>query len=137
GSTHKIYEPSSGSEGQFFPSVATSPRPQRTFSNVLVAALVAIIALAPLVPWTIRNWNVFHRFQPLAPRYANEEDEFVPMGFNRWVKTWIVDYASVEEIYWAVPGSPIDPTKLPSRAFDTSEQRFETAALIDDYNESL
>ncbi len=44
------------------------------------------------------------RFQPLAPRYANEEDEFVPTGFNRWVKTWMADYASVEEIYWPVPG---------------------------------
>ena len=137
GSPHKIREPSSGPEGQFFPSFTTSPGPQRTFRNVLAAALVAIIALAPLVPWTIRNWNVFHRFQPLAPRYANEEDEFVPMGFNRWVKTWIVDYASVEEIYWAVPGSSIDPTKLPSRAFDTPPQRIEILALINDYNESL
>jgi len=40
-------------------------------------------------------------------------------GFNRWVKTWILDYASVEEIYWNVPGDKIDPDKLPSRAFDS------------------
>ena len=69
------------------------------------AVIVAVIALLPLAPWAWRNWQVFHRFQPLAPRYANEEDEFVPMGFNHWTKTWIADYASVEEIYWAVPGS--------------------------------
>ena len=104
---------------------------------LLGGALIAIIAVAPLVPWTIRNWNAFGRFQPLAPRYANEEDEFVPMGFNRWVKTWIADYASVEEIYWSEPGSPIDSTKLPSRAFDTPQQQSETVALIADYNQVL
>ena len=42
------------------------------------------------------------------------------MGFNHWTKTWIADYASVEEIYWAVPGSELDAGKLPSRAFDDS-----------------
>ena len=101
------------------------------------ATLVIVIAIAPLVPWAIRNWNVFHRLQPLAPRYANEEDEFVPMGFNRWVKTWIADYASTEEIYWAVPGSEIDSAKLPSRTFDSPRQETETAALIEDYDQVL
>jgi len=101
------------------------------------AILIGVIAIAPLVPWTIRNWRVFHQFQPLAPRYANEENEFVPMGFNRWVKTWIADYVSVEEIYWQEPGSPIDPNQLPSRAFDSPKQKAETIALIDDYNKVL
>lgn len=105
--------------------------------NVLAATLVTVIVIAPLVPWTIRNWNVFHRLQPLAPRYANEEDEFVPMGFNRWVKTWIADYASTEEVYWSVPGSEIDSAKLPSRAFDSPRQRTETTALVKDYNHEL
>ena len=99
--------------------------------------LVAVIAVVPLVPWTLRNWRVFHRFQPLAPRYANEEGEFVPMGFNRWVKTWITDYVSVEEIYWQVPGNVIDAGKLPSRAFDNREQQRQTLALIEDYNQIL
>lgn len=104
---------------------------------VKVAVLVAFITIAPLLPWTLRNWQVFHHFQPLAPRYANEENEFVPMGFNHWTKTWIVDYVSVEEIYWPVPGDAIDPAKLPARAFDTSQQRAETTLLIDDYNKVL
>jgi len=101
------------------------------------ALLVALVSSLPLVPWALRNWQVFHRFQPLAPRYANEENEFVPMGFNRWVKTWIADYTSVEEIYWAVPGSAIDAGKLPSRAFDNPQQQTATAQLIDDYNNLL
>lgn len=113
------------------------PRGSELWRNFQTATLVTVIAIAPLVPWTIRNWNVFHRLEPLAPRYANEEDEFVPMGFNRWVKTWIADYASTEEIYWAVPGSEIDNTKLPSRAFDSPKQQTETAALINDYNQEL
>lgn len=99
--------------------------------------LVSAVCVVPLVPWTVRNWRVFHRFQPLAPRYANEEAEFVPMGFNHWVKTWIAGYASVEEIYWAVPGNPIEVEKLPSRALDSPAQRDETAHLIDDYNQLL
>jgi 4-amino-4-deoxy-L-arabinose transferase-like glycosyltransferase len=99
--------------------------------------LLAVISVIPLAPWAVRNWRVFHRFQPLAPRYANEEDEFVPMGFNRWVKTWIADYTSVEEVYWPVPGSALDVTKLPRRAFDTPKQYDQTAALIDEYNDLL
>jgi Dolichyl-phosphate-mannose-protein mannosyltransferase len=137
GSTHDIVDSGRSPEGQSSAMLTTISPAQMIFRTALAPALVAIIALGTLVPWTIRNWNVFHRFQPLAPRYANEEDEFVPMGFNRWVKTWIADYASVEEIYWVVPGGPIDPTKLPSRAFDRPQQRTETVALINDYNESL
>jgi 4-amino-4-deoxy-L-arabinose transferase-like glycosyltransferase len=104
-------------------------------ADMLVAGIiVVVIALAPLAPWTIRNFRTLHRFQPLAPRYANETDELVPRGFNRWVKTWIADYASVEEIYWNVPGDKIDPEKLPSRAIDDPAQRDETLAVIADYN---
>lgn len=112
-------------------------RGRSVLRNFQAAILVTVIAVAPLVPWAMRNWNVFHRLQPLAPRYANEEDEFVPMGFNRWVKTWIADYASTEEVYWSVPGSEIDATKLPSRAFDSPRQQTETTALINDYNQEL
>jgi len=96
-----------------------------------------VTSVLPLAPWAVRNWYVFHRFQPLAPRYANEEDEFVPMGFNRWVKTWIADYTSVEEIYWVVPGNEVDAGKLPARTFDTPQQLKETDQLISDYNSVL
>jgi hypothetical protein len=59
------------------------------------------------------------------------------MGFNRWVKTWIVDYASVEEIYWAVPGNTVEAEKLPARAFDSPEQREQTMQLLEDYDDAL
>jgi hypothetical protein len=75
-----------------------------------------------------------HRFQPLAPRYANDSDERVIPGFNRWTKTWIADYTSVQEIYWKLPDDSIDVTRLPQRAFDSAEQRQETEQLFADYN---
>ncbi|HEY1800728.1 MAG TPA: glycosyltransferase family 39 protein [Terriglobales bacterium] len=117
-----------------------SPK-QSTFSTpaaVLRAGLIiAIISLAPLIPWTLRNWTTFYTFQPLAPRYANEQDEFAPLGFNRWVKTWMVEYASVEEVYWNVPGAKIDLNQLPGRAFDSPSQRLQTEQVVDAYNAAL
>lgn len=101
---------------------------------IFAAVLVAVGATAPLIPWTIRNFHTFHRFEPLAPRYANDADEPVMTGFNRWVKTWMADYVSVEEIYWSAPGGDIDVTRLPRRAFDSTEQREQTAAILADYN---
>jgi 4-amino-4-deoxy-L-arabinose transferase-like glycosyltransferase len=105
----------------------------------LVAALIVCsVSAAPLVPWTVRNWKVFHVVQPLAPRYANAPTEYVASGFNRWTKTWMAEYVSVEDVYWKVstetPGESIDPAKLPSRAFDSAQEREWTAELIAELN---
>jgi hypothetical protein len=78
--------------------------------------------------------HTFHRFEPLAPRYATDSDELVLNGFNRWVKTWMADYVSVQEIYWPVPGAEIDITRLPRRALDSPQQQKRTSELITDYN---
>ena len=88
-----------------------------------------------MLPWTLRNLHTFHRFEPLAPRYANDSDEPEMPGFNRWTKTWMADYVSVQEIYWNVPGDAIDVKNLPSRAFDSEQQRRDTDALFAGYNE--
>ncbi len=122
--------------------LATSLKPcphtkRQFFRSVPVAGIIVVVfALAPRAPWTIRNFRTLHHFQPLAPRYANDANELVPRGFNRWVKTWIVDYVSVEEIYWNVPGDKIDPQKLPSRAMENPAERDATLAVIAHYNES-
>ncbi|HTA23476.1 MAG TPA: glycosyltransferase family 39 protein [Terriglobales bacterium] len=104
---------------------------------IKAGAIVAVAALTPLIPWIVRNLSTFHEFQPLAPRYANQREDFVPRGFNRWVKTWMANYASVEEIYWAVPGSPVDVDNLPARAFDSDDQLDQTQQLFGDYNKVL
>jgi 4-amino-4-deoxy-L-arabinose transferase-like glycosyltransferase len=100
----------------------------------LAGVLLAVGAVVPLIPWTIRNQHTLHRFQPLAPRYANDSDEVPMPGFNRWVKTWIAEYVSVEEIYWNVPGEEIDVARLPRRAFDSPLQRQQTTDIFTDYN---
>jgi 4-amino-4-deoxy-L-arabinose transferase-like glycosyltransferase len=111
-----------------------NPAP-RLFQIVRSGIILAVGAIAPLVPWTLRNLHTLHRVQPLAPRYANDSDELVMTGFNRWTKTWIADSASVQEIYWNVPGESIDIARLPRRAFDSAEQLQETRQLFDDYNQ--
>jgi len=103
-------------------------------SIFLACVLLTIGAFAPLIPWTIRNLHTMHHFEPLAPRYANDVDENVMAGFNRWTKTWMAEYTSVDEIYWKVPGDTLDIHNLPARAFDSPEQRRETEQLFADYN---
>lgn len=100
-----------------------------------MALVCVFLALAPFVMWTWRNWSVFHVFQPLAPRYANDPDERTYPGWERWYGTWSLDFVSTYQIYWSVPGGPFDVSELPSRAFDSSAQRAETAELAREYED--
>jgi 4-amino-4-deoxy-L-arabinose transferase-like glycosyltransferase len=116
----------------------TSPKRKQ----FLVAALIVVtVSLAPLVPWTVRNWNVFHVFQALAPRYANAPTEYVANGFNRWIKTWIAEYVSVEDVFWKVstetPGETIDLNSMPARAFDSAAERERTLQVLMEFNNTL
>lgn len=108
--------------------------PRDRHAIFLAGVMLGIGAVSPLIPWTIRNLHTMHRFQPLAPRYANDSDEPLMPGFNRWVKTWMAEYVSVEDIYWNVPGEEIDFSKLPNRAFDSPGQREQTRQLFAEYN---
>ncbi len=99
-----------------------------------MATVCCVLALAPFAIWTVRNWRVFHVFEPLAPRLATDPGESSNPGWERWVKSWCLDYISTYEIYWNVPGDELDVSQLPSRAFDSPAQYAETAALAADYN---
>jgi hypothetical protein len=111
--------------------------PLRAALPVLAAALCAVL---PLAPWTLRNWHTFHVFQPLAPRFANDPGELAPVGFARWYRTWAIDFASTEEVYWNLNGARIELADVPPRAFDlgspstSAELRKQTAALLANYN---
>jgi len=94
-----------------------------------------LLALAPFAVWTARNWRVFHVFEPLAPRYANEPGESTYPGFQRWVKSWCLDFVSTYDIYWNMPDGPLDVLELPSRAYDSPGAYDETVRLAADYNQ--
>jgi hypothetical protein len=102
-----------------------------------MAAVCVLLALLPFAGWAWRNWQVFHVFEPLAPRLATDPGEDTHPGWERWVKSWCLDFVSTYDIYWNVPQGQLDLAKLPSRAFDSPAQYTETAALAADYNRGL
>ncbi|MGA3068661.1 MAG: glycosyltransferase family 39 protein [Terracidiphilus sp.] len=99
-----------------------------------MAVVCVLLALMPFAAWTWRNWRVFHVVEPLAPRLATDPDEDPHPGWERWVKSWCLDFVSTFDIYWNVPDGLLEVSKLPGRAFDSPEQYAETAALAEDYN---
>jgi hypothetical protein len=101
---------------------------------VRMAVVCVLLALTPFAVWTARNWRVFHVIEPLAPRLATDPDESTNPGWERWVKSWCLDFVSTYEIYWNVPGDKLDVSELPTRTFDTPAEYSETAALAEDYN---
>ena len=102
---------------------------------ILITAVCALLALAPFAAWTLRNWRVFHVIEPLAPRYATDPGEDVFPGWQRWIKTWCLDFTCTYYVYWEVPGDPLVLRRLPPRAFDSPAQYAETAAIASVYND--
>jgi 4-amino-4-deoxy-L-arabinose transferase-like glycosyltransferase len=105
---------------------------RRSWGPVAVASLLVVL---PLSIWTARNWRVFRVIQPLAPRYANDPGETVPYGFQRWFRTWAVDYTATVDVYWNYDAAPVRVEDLPARAFDDAEQNEKTVALLGRYNQ--
>jgi hypothetical protein len=105
----------------------------RAWRYVLSAGLVSVV---PFAFWTARNLHTFHVFEPLAPRYATDPAEFTVPGFQRWMKTWAVDFTSTSDIYWNVDSAPLDVNLLPARAFDSLAEREQTADIFATYNEN-
>ncbi|MGO9936616.1 MAG: glycosyltransferase family 39 protein [Terracidiphilus sp.] len=111
-----------------------SNSPTQTSRPIRMVLVCALLALAPFAAWTGRNWHVFHVFQPLAPRSATDPGDPLTPGWDRWVKTWCLDFVSTYDVVWNVPGDELDIRKLPSRAFDSQAQHDQTAALAEAYN---
>jgi hypothetical protein len=117
----------------FFPALIFYGRSSLGYARSLrVALFCGLVAVLPFGIWTLRNWQTFHVFQPLAPRSATDPGEPKALGFQRWTKTWMADFASTYEIYWNVPGDDIDIHTLPARALDGNAR--ETMSLIAQYN---
>ncbi|HET6219062.1 MAG TPA: glycosyltransferase family 39 protein [Acidobacteriaceae bacterium] len=117
----------------FFPALIFYGRSSLGFARSLrIALFCGLVSVLPFAVWTLRNWHTFHVFEPLAPRSATDPGEPKALGFQRWTKTWMADFASTYEIYWNVPGEDIDIHLLPARAVDTDSRQ--TLDLISQYN---
>jgi hypothetical protein len=103
---------------------------------IRIGVVCFLLAVLPFAIWTARNWRVFHVFMPLAPRYATDPGEAINPGWQRWMKTWCLDFVSTYQVYWNVPGSTLDVSQLPSRAFDSPAQYAQTAALAAAYSDN-
>lgn len=118
------------------PSERSNPRLKLIFSQILLCGALFSIAFAiVLTPWTIRNWRVFHLFQPLAPAHAEMPGEFVPRGYGLWLRTWLDDDSYIAPLLWSLDTDPIDFEDIPPYAFDSDEEKNRVAALIDAYND--
>jgi dolichyl-phosphate-mannose-protein mannosyltransferase len=104
-------------------------------ASLRVALVCALLVTLPLIPWTLRNYRVFHVFQPLAPRYANDPGEDPFPGWVCWTKTWLAEFVSSPDVYWKGDDEPIDIHLLPARAFDSPEEYRQTRDLLLDYND--
>ena len=109
---------------------------QRPSSLIAAGVVLTLVSLAPLIPWTIRNWRTFHVFQPLVTFAATDPGEFHPAGWDRWVRTWMIDYVTMEDVTFHVDGEPIEMRFVPQRAFDSDADRQRVSQLFDLYNQS-
>jgi len=108
---------------------------QRRWKEMFVSGAVFSLAFClVLVPWTIRNYRVFHLFQPLAPAHGEMPGEFVPRGYLLWLRTWLDDERYIAPVLWSLDEHRIRVTDFPDRAFDSKEERDRVAALLDKYN---
>ncbi|HXI74198.1 MAG TPA: glycosyltransferase family 39 protein, partial [Pyrinomonadaceae bacterium] len=104
-------------------------------SRIILAGTVFSFAFAlALAPWTIRNWRTFHVFQPLAPQHAEMPGDFVMLGYERWLKTWMTDGEFLDDLMWNLDKEQIDIDELPDSAFDSQAERDRVSDLFDQYN---
>lgn len=108
---------------------------QSHMARMVLYGLVFSLSFALLfVPWTIRNWRLFHVFQPLAPAHADMPGEFVPRGYQRWVRSWLDDDNYIAPFLWSVDTDPIDIDDVPPAAFDSAAEKARVEALLEKYN---
>lgn len=106
----------------------------RTARTSYLGAVFSLAFCLVLVPWAIRNYRVFHLFQPLSPAHAEMPGEFVPRGYLVWVRTWIEDDRYIGPAIWALDEIPIKLADLPERAFDSAEEKQRVGKLLNKYN---
>ena len=133
-----------GSASENFP-VEGEPKRRRRFAlpahfkrylagTVVAGTIFSLAFMLILAPWTIRNFRVFHLFQPLAPAHAEMPGEFVARGYFRWLRTWVDDERYIPPLLWAMDSQPIRVEDIPSKAFDSEAEHQRVASLFAQYN---
>src|SRR5262249_928403 len=101
---------------------------------LMSGATMSFVFILVLAPWTIRNWRLFHLFQPLAQQHGEMPGEFVPRGYLLWVRSWLDDQKYVAQFLWPMEVESIDVDELPESAFDSPDEKKRIAALLEKYN---
>src|ERR1041384_3375421 len=118
-----------------FDSAGKSAHSKTNFTRIIASgAALSFAFILVLAPWTIRNWRVFHVFQPLAPAHGEMPGEFVPRGYQLWLRTWLDDQSYIQPFLWSLDTDPIDIDDIPAYAFDSENEQKRVATLIEAYN---
>ncbi len=119
--------------------IKSKDAPKFTRRLIDVSWRIVVFSLAfvlILTPWTIRNYQVFHLFQTIAPAHAEMPGEFVPHGYDKWLRTWIDDWRFVEPMLWNLNEKQIGVKAIPASTFDSDDERERVADLLAQYNNS-
>jgi hypothetical protein len=113
---------------------ADAGRLKAVLQTIAAGAVLSLGFVLVLVPWTIRNQRVFHLFQPLAPAHGEMPDEFVPRGYELWLRSWVDDDRYIAPLLWSLDSEPIDLDEIPPEAFDSAQEKARVATLLEKYN---
>lgn len=102
-----------------------------------VSLAMALGCLMMLSPWALRNALTLNEFQFLAPKDSNLPGELVPHGFMAWEKTWLFRVRDCYLVPWRLNEEAIFVDDLPTRAFDTPEEKERAAMILEQYNNDL
>jgi hypothetical protein len=99
--------------------------------------LTGFLCLLPLAPWATRNAITLHEARFLAPKNLNLPSELVPYGFMAWERTWLYRVRDCYLVPWKLNDEAIFVDDIPTRAFDTPEEKQRVAAVLERYNNDL
>ena len=130
----KQQDPPEGGTPNEKPHIFALPAHSKFSRTIAAGALFSFAFILVLLPWTIRNARVFHLFQPLAPSHGEMPGEFVPRGYQLWLRTWLDDERYIGPFLWSLGDQPIDIDDVPASAFDSAAEKDRVAALLDKYD---
>lgn len=112
--------------------------PHRQVKHLLrIVLFTSLGCVLPLLPWAIRNAATLHEVQILAPKFSTLPGEVVPYGFMAWEKTWLYRVSDCYLVPWKLNEESINIDEIPTRAFDSQEEKQRVAAILAQYNQDL